>query len=228
VGCDVEFEQHMLEATLGPGILSRNYDGLQNNLETMDGVFLQRGQYTAPLDNQRQFRFTPTAKVGDKVQAADWLGEVPEGWLAHKIMVPFALEGTYTLKWLAASGDYTIEEKIAVLTDENGTEHPVTMVQKWPVKKAITAYKDAQVRGDRAAADRGRRFRHHLRQGFRGGGDGRRRDRRYFHRVPAGRGKQNGTRRRIGREGKAPDIGRRQLCLREGAFGRGGNARDRV
>lgn len=142
VGCDVEFEQHLLEATLGPGILSRNYDGLQNNLETMDGVFLQRGQYTAPLDVKRQFRFTPLAKVGDKMQAADWLGEVPEGWLTHKIMVPFAFEGTYTLKWLAASGDYTIEEKIAVLTDSNGVDHPVTMMQKWAVKKAITAYKE--------------------------------------------------------------------------------------
>ena len=142
VGCDVEFEQHMLEATLGPGILSRNYDGLQNNLETMSGVFLQRGQYTAPLDVQQKFHFTPVAKLGDKVQAGDWLGEVPEGWLSHKIMVPFAFEDTYTVKWLAAVGDYTIEEKIAVLTDSNGVEHAVTMMQKWPVKKAITAYKE--------------------------------------------------------------------------------------
>ncbi|MCL2098612.1 MAG: V-type ATP synthase subunit A [Bacteroidales bacterium] len=142
VGCEVEFEQHMLEATLGPGILSRNYDGLQHNLEIMEGVFLQRGDYTAPLNYQQQYRFTPIANLGDKVQAASWLGEVPEGWLSHKIMVPFSFEGNYTVKWLAAPGDYTIEEKIAVLTDENGSEHPVTMVQKWPVKKAITAYKE--------------------------------------------------------------------------------------
>ena len=142
VGCEVEFEQRMLEVALGPGILSRNYDGLQHNLETMEGVFLQRGEYTAPLDTQQKYRFTPIAKVGDLVQAADWLGEVPEGWLSHKIMVPFVFEGVYTVKWLAAPGDYTIEEKIAVLTDDNGKEYPVTMVQKWPVKKAITAYKE--------------------------------------------------------------------------------------
>ncbi|MDR0295088.1 MAG: V-type ATP synthase subunit A [Prevotellaceae bacterium] len=142
VGCDVEFEQCMLEATLGPGILSRNYDGLQHNLETMEGVFLQRGEYTAPLDTKQKFRFTPIAKLDDTVQAADWLGEVPEGWLMHKIMVPFTFEGSYTVKWLAAAGDYTIEEKIAVLTDDNGKEYPVSMVQKWPVKKAITAYKE--------------------------------------------------------------------------------------
>jgi len=142
VGCDVEFEKHLLEAVLGPGILSRNYDGLQHNLETMKGVFLQRGEYTAALDNQQKFHFTPIAKPGDKLQAADWLGEVPEGWLSHKIMVPFAFEGIYTVKWIIASGNYTIEEKIAVLTDENGKEHNVTMVQRWPVKKAVTAYKE--------------------------------------------------------------------------------------
>jgi V/A-type H+-transporting ATPase subunit A len=142
VGCEVEFEQHMLEVSLGPGILSRNYDGLQHNLETMDGVFLQRGEYTAPLDTQQKYRFTPIAKPGDTLQAADWLGEVPEGWHLHKIMVPFTFEGNYTVKWLAALGDYTIEEKIAVLTDDNGKEFSVTMVQKWPVKKAVTAYKE--------------------------------------------------------------------------------------
>ncbi len=142
VGCDVEFEQHMLEVTLGPGILSRNYDGLQNNLETMTGVFLQRGDYTAPLDNTVKFSFTPIAKAGDTVEAADWLGEVKEGWLPHKIMVPFAFDGNYSVKWLAPAGDYTIEEKIAVLTDANGNERNVTMMQKWPAKRAITAYKE--------------------------------------------------------------------------------------
>ncbi len=142
VGCEVEFEQHMLEVTLGPGILSRNYDGLQNNLETMTGVFLQRGEYTAPLDNTVKFAFTPLAKVGDTVQAADWLGEVKEGWLPHKIMVPFAFEGNFTLKWLAAAGEYTIDEKIAVLTAPDGSEREVTMTQKWPAKRAITAYKE--------------------------------------------------------------------------------------
>jgi V/A-type H+-transporting ATPase subunit A len=140
VGNEVEFMGHMLEATLGPGILSSNYDGLQNNLGTMTGVFLKRGEYTHPLDNTRRFDFTPLAHTGDTVSAGDWIGEVQEGWLPHKIMVPFSLNGTYTLKWVAAPGAYTIAEKMAVLTDSEGTEHTVTMVQKWPVKKAITCY----------------------------------------------------------------------------------------
>ena len=92
-GNDVEFEDKMLEATLGPGLLSSCYDGLQNDLTTMTGVFLKKGEYTDPLDHEKLWDFTPIAKPGDKVVAADWLGEVKEGWLPHKIMVPFSFKG---------------------------------------------------------------------------------------------------------------------------------------
>ena len=142
VGNNVEFEGHMLEVTLGPGLLSSNYDGLQNNLETMTGVFLKRGEYTSPLNHDKLWDFTPIAKVGDEVAAADWLGEVSEGWLKHKIMVPFKFEGTYTIKSIIEEGQYNIDEKIAVLVDEDGNKYDVTMVQRWPVKQAITTYKE--------------------------------------------------------------------------------------
>ena len=89
-GDEVEFEGKMLEVTLGPGLLSSIYDGLQNNLATMEDVFLKRGEYTEPLDREKLWKFTPIAKPGDKVIAADWLGGVEEGWLPHKIMVPFS------------------------------------------------------------------------------------------------------------------------------------------
>ncbi len=141
-GDKVEFKGYMLEATLGPGLLSNNYDGLQNNLATMEGVFLKRGEYTAPLDTEKLWDFKPIAKPGDRVAAADWLGEVQEGWLPHKIMVPFAFKGNYTVKDVVPAGQYRITDTIAVLTDENGEEKAVTMVQKWPIKVAITAYKE--------------------------------------------------------------------------------------
>ena len=141
-GNDVEFMGFMLEATLGPGLLSSNYDGLQNNLSTMTGVFLQRGEYTAPIDMDKEWDFTPIAKPGDTVVAADWLGEVKEGWLPHKIMVPFGFKGDYTVKSVVPSGSYKASATVAVLTDENGEEHNVTMVQKWPVKVAIGGYKE--------------------------------------------------------------------------------------
>ncbi len=139
-GCDVEFEGYMLEVTLGPGLLSSNYDGLQNNLATMEDVFLKRGEYTAPLDSEKLWEFTPIAKAGDKVIAADWLGEVKEGWLPHKIMVPFSFKGEYTVKSINKAGKYKINDTVAVLTDEEGEDVNVTMVQKWPVKVAIGGY----------------------------------------------------------------------------------------
>ncbi|MDD6211180.1 MAG: V-type ATP synthase subunit A [Bacteroidales bacterium] len=141
VGDTVEFMGHMLEVSLGPGMLSKNYDGLQNDLDKMDGVFLKRGDYTPALDDKRLWNFTPVAKVGDHVQAGDWLGEVPENDKKIKIMVPFKMEGNYTVKSIAAAGEYTIMDTIAVLTDANGTDYNITMVQKWPVKRAVTAYK---------------------------------------------------------------------------------------
>lgn len=141
VGNTVEFTGHMLEVTLGPGLLSRDYDGLQNDLNKLTGVFLKRGEYNYPLDKEKLWKFEPIAKVGDKVEAAAWLGEVDENHQPHKIMVPFVFEGQYTVKSIVPAGEYHIDDTIAVLTDAEGVDHNVTMVQKWPVKKAILAYK---------------------------------------------------------------------------------------
>ena len=141
-GDKVEFEGRMLEVTLGPGLLSGVYDGLQNDLTTMQDVFLKRGEYTDPLDRKKLWDFTPLAKPGDKVVAADWLGEVKEGWLPHKIMVPFAFKGEFTVKSLAPAGQYNVDTVIATLTSEEGEDVPVTMTQKWPVKVAVKGYRE--------------------------------------------------------------------------------------
>ena len=140
IGDRVEFEGHMLEATLAPGLLSRNYDGLQNDLEKMDSLFIERGSITDPIDFDKTWEFTPLAKAGDKVSAASWLGEVKEQWIPHKIMVPFTMTGSYTVKSVAEAGKYKITDTMAVLTDAEGGDHEVTMVQRWPVKQAIRSY----------------------------------------------------------------------------------------
>jgi V/A-type H+-transporting ATPase subunit A len=141
-GSKVDFEGHMLEVTLGPGILSRNYDGLQNDLDKMEGVFLKRGEYTDPLNREKKWNFKPIAKEGDEVQAGDWLGEVNENDQPHKIMVPFKMKGTFKIKEIVGEGEYTVDHKIAVVTDDDGNETELTMVQKWPVKVAIGAFKE--------------------------------------------------------------------------------------
>lgn len=142
VGDKATFEQHMLEVVLGPGLLSKNFDGLQNDLDKMESVFLKRGEYTDPLDREKQWDFKPLAKVGDTVEAASWLGEVDENSQSHKIMIPFTFQGSFTVKSIVEAGQYTVDHTIAILVDQEGEEHKVTMVQHWPVKKAITAYSE--------------------------------------------------------------------------------------
>lgn len=139
-GDTVEFTNHMLEVTLGPGMLSKNLDGLQGDLNKRKGVYLTRGEYTDPLDEDSIWKFTPLAKTGDVVSAGDWLGSVPESWVTHKIMVPFVLKDEYTVKSVVPEGEYKINDTIAVLTDKEGNDIDITMIQKWPVKIPILAY----------------------------------------------------------------------------------------
>ena len=145
IGVDdaVEFTGELLAVELGPGLLSRIYDGLQNPLPELAercGFFLDRGVYIRALDRRMKWRFTPAVRKGDRVERAETLGTVPEGMFEHRIMVPFNFYGTYTVARVAEPGDYTVTDEIAVLTDEAGADHPVTMMFEWPVKRAIDCY----------------------------------------------------------------------------------------
>ncbi|MBE6293777.1 MAG: V-type ATP synthase subunit A [Bacteroidales bacterium] len=141
IGEEAEFTGHMLEVSLAPGMLSKNYDGLQNDLDKMEGVFLKRGDYTDPLDREKTWAFAPIAKVGDKICAAAWLGSVEENHQPLKIMVPFGLKGEWTIKSIAAEGEYKITDTIAVIVNDEGEEKTVDMIQKWPVRVAMEDYK---------------------------------------------------------------------------------------
>lgn len=140
VGCPVEFTGNMLEVTLGPGMLSRNYDGLQNDLNRLTGIYLKRGEYSEHLDKKKKWRFKPLVKSGSKVSAADWIGEVMEGWIPHKIMIPFGFKGNGTIKSIAGEGDYSIDDTIAVIINEDGEQQKLGMTMKWPVKVEIGCY----------------------------------------------------------------------------------------
>lgn len=143
VGDAVEFTDDLLSVDLGPGLLGRIYDGLQNPLPELAeqcGFFLDRGVYLQPLEEKKKWDFVPLAKAGDKVTAGLPLGQVKEGLFDHHIMVPFHLEGTWTVKSVVPAGGYTIRHEVAVLEFSDGRTQKVTMVTKWPVKKAIKAY----------------------------------------------------------------------------------------
>ncbi|MDD3533857.1 MAG: V-type ATP synthase subunit A, partial [Candidatus Cloacimonetes bacterium] len=102
--------------------------------------FLTRGEYTDTLDEDSSWEFTPSAKANDKVSAGDWLGNVPESWISHKIMVPFGLTDEYTVKSIVEKGTYKITDTIAVITDKEGKDIELNMIQYWPVKIPIKAY----------------------------------------------------------------------------------------
>ena len=141
----VEFTGDMLSAELGPGLLGQIFDGLQNPLPLLAekaGWFLERGIYEGALDTEKKWEFTPTANVGDKLMAGEYVGTVPEGSFTHKIFIPFYLLGAYTVKSVAKKGLYTVKETIAVIEDDAGNEIPLTLSFKWPVKRAINCYSE--------------------------------------------------------------------------------------
>ena len=135
VGESVERTGVPLAIELGPGLLSSVFDGVQRPLSTLaeqSGTFIGRGVSGEPLDAERKWDFTPVAKVGEDVFPGKVLGTVPEGPLKHKIMVPPTYKGEAKIEKISPAGQYTITDKIAVLSD--GTE--LTMTHRWPVREA--------------------------------------------------------------------------------------------
>jgi V/A-type H+-transporting ATPase subunit A len=143
IGDPVEFSGDLLSVRLGPGLLGKIYDGLQNPLTLIaeqHGFFLERGVYLSPLSDEEEWEFTPVAENGQTVSRGTTLGTVPEGIFKHRIMVPYNYYDTYEIKSIAKAGSYTIREKIAELKDSRGNTVPVTMSFEWPVKRPIDAY----------------------------------------------------------------------------------------
>lgn len=139
----VELAGELLCAELGPGLLGQTFDGLQNPLPLVAekaGFFLERGVYVDSLPRNRKWEWTPAVKPGDKLLRGDAIGSVPEGPFTHKILVPFDLLGMYEVVSVVPAGDYTIEETICVVKDENGNLHNLKMAFKWPVKRAVDCY----------------------------------------------------------------------------------------
>ena len=145
VGSEIEFTDDLLSVELGPGLLTKVYDGLQNPLNALaekSGFFLQRGVYLPALDHDSEWEFTPMLKVGDKVIAGDRIGHVPEGIFKHFIMTPFDLQGEWEITEVAKAGTYKLSDTMAKIKNKKDEEKTVTMVQNWPVKIPIRAYKE--------------------------------------------------------------------------------------
>ncbi len=124
-----------LSVELAPGLIESIYDGIQrplNKIREQAGDRITRGITVDSLDHEKLWKFVPTAKVGDELQAGDVLGTVQETEaVLHKIMVPPAVSGTLT--WIF-EGEANIVTPIAKL-EKNGKEIALPMLQKWPVRK---------------------------------------------------------------------------------------------
>ena len=136
----VSFSGELLEAELGPGLLTSILDGLQNPLEDIaeaSGFFLPRGIYLSPLDRKRKWDYEPKVKVGDVLRRGDTIGTTLEGRFHHLIMVPFSLYKAYKITWTIAPGSYNVDTVVAKGKDEAGKEYEFTMVQRWPIKMPL-------------------------------------------------------------------------------------------
>lgn len=136
----VYFTGDLLEAELGPGLLTSIFDGLQNPLvkvADMSGFFLPRGVYLPAIDRKRNWHYEPTAKVGDVLSRGDTLGTTMEGRFHHHIMIPFNMFGKYKITWVIQPGSYNVDTVVAKAVNDEGDEFSFTMVQKWPVKNAL-------------------------------------------------------------------------------------------
>ena len=145
IGDTVEFSGELLSVQLGPGLLTKIYDGLQNPLTDIAeefGFFLPRGVEKKPLDDEKKWDFTPAVKKGDFVSAGYAIGHVPEGIFQHAIMVPFNYNDEYAVEEIKTAGKYSITEIVCRIKDNQGKIYDISMTFSWPVKIPIAAYRN--------------------------------------------------------------------------------------
>ena len=136
-GEPVESTGMPMSVELGPGLIGSIYDGIQRPLDDImkvtGGNLLNRGVEVPSLKRERVWAFEASASVGDAVTGGDSLGSVQETEVvSHKIMVPPGIKGTLSAIY---PGEHTVTDTVAVVTDEKGKEHPVSLMQKWPVRR---------------------------------------------------------------------------------------------
>ena len=125
-----------LSATLGPGIISNIFDGIERPLEDIektDGAFIGTGSSIPSLDPERKWDVTIKVSVGDELRSGDIYATCPETPLIeHRCMVPPNLSGRVSA--VMTNGQYTVNDCVVKLVDKDGVEHELTLCQKWPIR----------------------------------------------------------------------------------------------
>ena len=127
-----------MSAVLGPGIISNIFDGIERplkKLEEISGAFIGEGSMVSSLDTEKKYSVTMKVKVGDSIKGGDIYAVCPETpVIEHRCMLSPYLKGE--ISWVAENGDYRINDVVAKLNKEDGTEVELTLCQKWPIKQA--------------------------------------------------------------------------------------------
>lgn len=127
-----------MSAVLGPGIISNIFDGIERplkKLEEISGAFIGEGSMVSSLDTEKKYSVTMKVKVGDSIKGGDIYAVCPETpVIEHRCMLSPYLKGE--ISWVAENGDYRINDVVAKLKKEDGTEVELTLCQKWPIKQA--------------------------------------------------------------------------------------------
>ena len=125
-----------LSATLGPGIISNIFDGIERPLEDIektDGAFIGTGSSIPSLDPERKWDVTIKVSVGDELRGGDIYATCPETPLIEpRCMVPPNLSGRVSA--VMTNGQYTVNDCVVKLVDKDGVEHELTLCQKWPIR----------------------------------------------------------------------------------------------
>ncbi len=125
-----------MNVLLGPGIIDNIFDGIERPLKAIEeesGAFISRGSQVNPLDDEKLWDVTLKVKAGDKLKGGEIYATIPEtAIIEHRLMVPPALSGE--IVEVKPDGKYKLFDTVAVLKDELGVEHDLTLCQKWPIR----------------------------------------------------------------------------------------------
>lgn len=127
-----------MNVLLGPGIIDNIFDGIERPLKAIEeqaGAFINRGAAVSSLDDQKLWNVTLKVKVGDKVNGGQIYATLPETpIIEHRLMVHPDLCGE--IVEVMPDGEYKIFDTIAVLKDNDGVKHNLTLCQQWPIRTA--------------------------------------------------------------------------------------------
>ena len=127
-----------MNVLLGPGILDNIFDGIERPLKAIEeqsGVFISRGAAVSPLDTEKLWSVTMKIKAGDRLEGGQIYATLPETpIIEHRLMLHPLLSGV--VKEVKPDGEYRIHDTVAVIEDDLGDRHELTLCQQWPIRTA--------------------------------------------------------------------------------------------